>query len=68
HALSNALLEREILDGSEIDEILKKVDEERLNQQATTKIDSAPSAGSRPAAAKPRTSRKRKSAVNDAQQ
>ncbi len=33
HRLANTLLEKEILDGNEIDEILKQVDEERQNNE-----------------------------------
>ena len=37
HRLANTLLEKEILDGYEIDEILKKVDEERQRNEKQKK-------------------------------
>ena len=40
NALANTLLEREILDGNEIDEILKQIDEEREKNQQKTKASS----------------------------
>ncbi len=74
HALSNALLEREILDGAEIDEILKQVDAHRLargsmnNPTSNSPIPkSSPEAlASSPAAtAKPSRSRKTQRATGD---
>ncbi|UCE08862.1 MAG: ATP-dependent zinc metalloprotease FtsH [bacterium] len=40
NALANTLLEREILDGNEIDEILKQIDEQREKNQQKTKVSS----------------------------